>query len=172
MHLEYYIICYPLIVNRVKVKGNYRAISVSSFCSGVPLCTNIPRFILAGSRAQLEIPTKAHFMYFSGFLFPSHPSSSRGCSVCNRDGQYQNFDVDAMPICKASIYQYITIFITLCTFSLNLCKCIKYTAFCFKLLCFGDLNPPLLLKTAPLWTLLLKWLKSNLKKNLFAVYIF
>ena len=89
-----------------------------------------------------------------------------------RDGRYQNFDVDAISICKASIYQYITIFITVWTFSLNLCKCIKYTAFCFKFLCFGDLNLPLLLKTATLWTLSLPWLTSNPKINLFAIYIF
>ena len=89
-----------------------------------------------------------------------------------KDGRYQNFDVDAISICKASIYQYITIFITVWTFSLNLCKCIKYTAFCFKFLCFGDLNLPLLLKTATLWTLLLPWLTSNPKIYLFAIYIF
>ena len=82
-----------------------------------------------------------------------------------RDGRYQNFDVDTFSICKASIYQYITIFITVWIFSLNLCKCIKYTAFCFKFLCFGNLNLPLLLKTATLWTLLLPWLTSNLTKN-------
>ena len=59
--------------------------------------------------------------------------------------------------------RYIAIFITVWTFSLNLCKRIKYTAFCFKFLCFGDLNLPLLLKTAALWTLLLPWLTSNPK---------
>ena len=32
--------------------------------------------------------------------------------VYTRDGRYQNFDVDAISICKASVYQYITIFIT------------------------------------------------------------
>ena len=89
-----------------------------------------------------------------------------------RDGRYQNFDVDAISIYKASIYQYIAIFITVWSFSLNLCKCIKYIAFCFKLLRFGDLNLPLLLKTATLWTLLLPWLTSNHKINLFAIYIF
>ena len=90
-----------------------------------------------------------------------------------RDGRYQNFDVDTISLNKASIYQYITIFITVWTFSLNLCKCIKYTGFCFKFLCFGDLNLPLLLKTATLWTLLLPWLTSNPKKTyLRASYIF
>jgi len=37
---------------------------------------------LAGSSAQLEMPTKAHFMYGSGvILLSSQPSSSRGCRV-------------------------------------------------------------------------------------------
>ena len=89
-----------------------------------------------------------------------------------RDGRYQNFYVDGISICKASIYQYITIFITVWTFCLNLCKCIKHTAFCFKFLCFGDLNLPLLLKTPALWTLLLPWLTSNPKKSLLAIYVF
>ena len=92
--------------------------------------------------------------------------------IPTRDGRYHNFDVDAISICKASIYQYITIFITLWTCSLNLCKYIKYTAFCFNFLCFVDLNLPLLLKTATLWTLLLPWLTSNPEINLFAIYIF
>ena len=69
-------------------------------------------------------------------------------TLFTRDGRYQNFDVDVISICKASIYQYITIW----TFSLNLCKCIKYPAFVLN---FGDLNVPLILKTATLWTLLL-----------------
>ena len=68
--------------------------------------------------------------------------------------------------------QFITIFITVWSFSLNLCKCIKYTAFCFKFLCFGDLNLPLLLKTVTLWTLSLPWLTNNPKINLFAIYSF
>ena len=72
------------------------------------------------------------------------------CRVYTRDGRYQKFDDDAISICKASIYRYITIFITVWTFSLNLCKCIKYIAFCFKFLCFGDFNLPFLLETATL----------------------
>ena len=46
----------------------------------------------------------------------------------SRDGRYQNFDVDTISICKASIYQYITIyqyiaiFMTEWTFSFNLGK--------------------------------------------------
>ena len=103
-----------------------------------------------------------HLLVFANWVF----------KVSGRDERYQNFDVDAISICKASIYQYITIFITAWTFSLNLCKRIKYTAFRFKFLCFGDLNLPLLLKTATHWTLLLPWLTSNPEKNLFAIYIF
>ena len=80
-------------------------------------------------------------------LYSAHDSSTNTLGKGRpRDKRYKNFNVDAISICKASIYQYITIFITLWTFSLNLCKCIKYTAFCFKFLCFGDLNLPLLLK--------------------------
>ena len=59
----------------------YFAICSSSLSLGVPLCTNIPRFILAGSRAQLDIPIKAHFIHGSGFLLPSHPSSRSGCKL-------------------------------------------------------------------------------------------
>ena len=59
----------------------YLAICSSSLSLGVPLCTNIPRFILAGSRAQLDIPMKAHFIHGSGFLLPSQPSSRSGCKL-------------------------------------------------------------------------------------------
>ena len=38
---------------------NYRALCSSSFSSGLPLVIITPRFILAGSRAQLDIPIKA-----------------------------------------------------------------------------------------------------------------
>ena len=86
----------------------------------------------------------------------------------SRDGRYQNFDVDTISICKDSIYQLITIFITVWTFNLNLCKCIKYTAFCFNFFVFWRFEP---LKTATLWTLLLSWLTTNLKKNLIEIYI-
>jgi len=37
----------------------YPALRTSSSSSGFPLVTITPRFILAGSRAQLEIPTNA-----------------------------------------------------------------------------------------------------------------
>ena len=66
-------------------------------------------------------------------------------SVGSRHGRYQNMDGDTISICKASIYQH-----TQSTFSLNLCKFIKYTAFSFNFLCFGDLNLSLFLKTATL----------------------
>ena len=37
----------------------YRALCSSSFSSGLPLVIITPRFILAGSRAQLDMPMKA-----------------------------------------------------------------------------------------------------------------
>ena len=100
------------------------------------------------------------------YIVETHTVRSYIILIHTRDGRYQKFDVDAISICKASINQYITIFLTILTFSLNLCKFIKYTAFCFKFLCFGDLNLPLLLKAATLWNLLLPRLTSNPKKTL------
>jgi hypothetical protein len=38
---------------------NYLAVLMSSSFDGTSLVTKMPRFILAGSRDQLEIPTKA-----------------------------------------------------------------------------------------------------------------
>jgi len=39
----------------------YSALSLSSVTSGTSLCTSIPLFILAGSKAQFDIPIKATY---------------------------------------------------------------------------------------------------------------
>lgn len=64
-----------------KLANAYSAELTSSSMSGTPRCTRIPRFILAGSSAQLEIPMKATFFHSSGFSPSIHPSSSNGCNV-------------------------------------------------------------------------------------------
>ena len=46
------------------------ALCSSSSLSGMPLWTKIPRFIFAGSRAQLEIPMKATFLCGAGVSSP------------------------------------------------------------------------------------------------------
>ena len=96
---QYYVVCFN--------KGHYSALSNSSSRSGTSLWTRIPRFIFAGSKAQLEIPMNAtckwqRFMMNKPFLFLNHwltwfqiptflcssgvsspwqPSSNSGCNV-------------------------------------------------------------------------------------------
>ena len=61
------------------------ALSISSPSLGTPRDNMIPRFILAGSRAQFEIPMKATRCGFSSVSMMSSavvtPSSSNGCKV-------------------------------------------------------------------------------------------
>ena len=93
-------------------------------------------------------------------------SSMNFIYTCQVSRQLRRLDMDNIKILMSLRSRYITIFITVWTFSLNLCKRIKYAAFCFNILCFGNLNLPLLLKTATLWTLLLPWLTRNTKNKL------
>ena len=43
-------------------RPTYLALFCSSDSSGMPRCTRIPRFILAGSRDQFEMPMKETFL--------------------------------------------------------------------------------------------------------------
>jgi hypothetical protein len=42
---------------------------ISSVLSGTSLCTSIPLFILAGSKAQFDIPMKATYKMINWILF-------------------------------------------------------------------------------------------------------
>ena len=60
----------------------YLAVCMSSFSSGSSLDTAIPLFILAGSRAQLDMPMKATFLYLGmSNSSSSEPVSSNGCRL-------------------------------------------------------------------------------------------
>ena len=79
-----------------------------------------------------ELKVSLCFYHYLVVIYLKQLLSESGIKSHSWDGRYQNFDVDTISICKASVYQYITIFITEWTFSWNLYKRIKYTAFCFK----------------------------------------
>ena len=42
--------------------NSHLALSISSFSLGTPRCTSKPRFILAGSKAQFDMPMNATFL--------------------------------------------------------------------------------------------------------------